>query len=328
MPRSFAATLLATLALGLGLAPTAQAAPATVAVTAGNDVYTFRVDGTRPLRLTSTSGGDEGYETWVAHHGASTVAYQTRLGAYRYSVVLRRGRKQSLPFAAWQRRRGSARWTSFGAPAFSADGKRLATVCVKGTTRGICLYDLKRRTLKRIVRCACLHDFGLPPRLSWSRDGRWMAFNDGEGSVYRVDVRRKRIAKVFDDQEGNTVAHPTISPDGSRIAFAMELLSTPVEGQPIRVLDVATRAQRDLLPPHGPNDEFGFPSTRGLFRAPSFSPDGRELLVAFHGIAGASVPGFPSGFYAVPVDGGAPRKLLEATYEQLNTAGTSTSWGS
>jgi TolB protein len=107
-------------------------------------------------------------------------------------------------------------------------------------------------------------------------------------------TRVKRIAIMDSDGTNHSyltagetmVLTPRLSPKASRLAYVSFTGGKPQ----VRLIDVATGAQRPLVP----NDAISF--------APRFSPDGTRVVFAM--MLGAN-----SDIYVVGVDGGAPRRL-------------------
>jgi Tol biopolymer transport system component len=139
--------------------------------------------------------------------------------------------------------------------------------------------------------------------LSWSRDGKWIAFNDilpkdslkkqnWEQSIYVVPAEGgfpKKIFKAFRD--ARVVNYRiSLSPEGSTLAFSM------IENneQRIHTIPIAGGKPKQL--------------TDALSREPVFSPDGKMIAFVedqFLGRGGGSL-------WVIPASGGSPSLVAEA----------------
>ena len=108
-------------------------------------------------------------------------------------------------------------------PSWSADATALAFVRINGRTCDVMVMTLADRRERRITSCGNFEE----PRLSWSRDGEWLVESFAPGPD---PVRGWRIARISTRngvREELTLPspgtlgdyNPTVSPDGSRIAF-------------------------------------------------------------------------------------------------------------
>jgi Tol biopolymer transport system component len=176
-------------------------------------------------------------------------------------------------------------------------------------------------------------------RLSWLPDSRRIVGGSeayGVGGLWILDTSDGRSSPLT---VGLGAAHagPSVSPDGSRVAFAvtrtdLDLVDVPLDGSALRALLATSRQEgspswapggnqlayaTDREGPRGiwlfnPSDEttrplvtardFDFKVT--LFDSPRFSPDGQRIVY--------QVQGPPGGFWISRVAGGAPVPVLPA----------------
>jgi Tol biopolymer transport system component/DNA-binding winged helix-turn-helix (wHTH) protein len=108
-------------------------------------------------------------------------------------------------------------------PAWSADGSTLAFVRIHGQTCDVMVMPLASRTERRVAACGNLEE----PRVSWSRDGEWLVESFAAGPDPIRGWQIARIATATGFREPLTLPNPgtlgdynpSVSPDGSRIAF-------------------------------------------------------------------------------------------------------------
>lgn len=239
---------------GIAASPaSAQRIHYTTASSAGQDLYSVMPNRTGFKRLTATAGPRQLDEMYPSV-GGSRVLFQTRATktAYahvpgvtfiavgsdydivEYSVVKGKG-KLTLPFTQRfesKRLPAGKRYSDFGAPAQAPSGaQRVAFACRRpyspnirlSVTQELCVYSYATKKLQVLTRCQCVGESGAPVRLSWSRNGRYIAFASGQ-KIFRYDVRTKRLLTVVDggrrsgDLGSEFYQHATISPNGNLIA--------------------------------------------------------------------------------------------------------------
>jgi Tol biopolymer transport system component/DNA-binding winged helix-turn-helix (wHTH) protein len=108
-------------------------------------------------------------------------------------------------------------------PAWSADGSALAFVRIHGRACDVMVMPLASRAERRVAACGNVEE----PRVSWSRDGEWLVESFAAGPDPIRGWQIARIATATGVREELTLPHPgtlgdyhpTVSPDGSRIAF-------------------------------------------------------------------------------------------------------------
>ena len=126
-------------------------------------------------------------------------------------------------------------------PAWSADAAALAFVRINGRTCDVMVMTLADRRERRITSCGNFEE----PRLSWSRDGEWLVESFAPGPDPIRGWRIARISTRNGVREELTLPspgtlgdyNPTVSPDGSRIAFirgingaTSDLFTIPIGG--------------------------------------------------------------------------------------------------
>ena len=113
------------------------------------------------------------------------------------------------------------------APKFSPQGDKIVYLADRKGTFDIYLRSaIDGKDLGRLVEGERSSDFEwmfvLRPGLTWSPDGRYIAFaakSKNKNTLYTFDVKRKKVAKRFSlDLDG--LFEPAWSPDGKHIAFA------------------------------------------------------------------------------------------------------------
>jgi Tol biopolymer transport system component/DNA-binding winged helix-turn-helix (wHTH) protein len=177
-------------------------------------------------------------------------------------------------------------------PAWSADATMLAFVRINGRTCDVMVMTLADRRERRVTSCGNFEE----PRLSWSRDGEWLVESFAPGPDPIRGWRIARISTRNGVREELTLPtpgtlgdyNPSVSPDGSRIAFirgingaTSDLFTMPIGGgAPSRV----TWDNQDLV---------------GV----DWSADGRSLVYATDRAGGYTI-------WRVGLDGSAPQLVV------------------
>lgn len=162
---------------------------------------------------------------------------------------------------AWVDREGatSTLWdtaASYGAPALSPDGKRLALSVLREDNWDVWVYDLEREVATRLT----FYD-GYDADQFWSHDGQYLFFSsDRDGDVRPYRKRADGSGEAERLSEGEVRFYPlSVSPDG-RWAIG-ESESDNID---IVILDLETQG-----------DPEPWLATEFMDRDPQFSPDGR-----------------------------------------------------
>jgi Tol biopolymer transport system component/DNA-binding winged helix-turn-helix (wHTH) protein len=177
-------------------------------------------------------------------------------------------------------------------PAWSADAAMLAFVRINGRTCDVMVMTLVDRRERRVTACGNFEE----PRVSWSRDGEWLVESFAPGPDPIRGWRIARISTRNGVREELTLPNPgtlgdynpSVSPDGSRIAFirgingaTSDLFTIPIAGgTPARV----TWDNQDLV---------------GV----DWSADGRSLVYATDRAGGYTI-------WRVGIDGTAPQLVV------------------
>jgi Tol biopolymer transport system component/DNA-binding winged helix-turn-helix (wHTH) protein len=177
-------------------------------------------------------------------------------------------------------------------PAWSADGSALAFVRINGRTCDVMVMLLLSRTERRVAACGNVEE----PRVSWSRDGEWLVESFAAGPDPIRGWQIARIATATGIREELTLPNPgtlgdynpSVSPDGSRIAFVRgingataDLFTIPFSGgTPTRI----TWDNQDVI---------------GV----DWSADGRSLLYATDRAGGYTI-------WRAGLDGAEPRLVV------------------
>ena len=177
-------------------------------------------------------------------------------------------------------------------PAWSADGRTLAFVRINGRTCDVMVMPLATRTERRITSCGNVEE----PRVNWSRDGEWLIESFAPGPDPVRGWKIARISTTTGVREELTLPspgtlgdyNPSVSPDGSRIAFirgingaTADVFTIPFNGgTPTRI----TWDHQDLV---------------GV----DWSADGRSLLYATDRAGGYTI-------WRAGLDGSAPQLVV------------------
>ena len=157
---------------------------------------------------------------------------------------------------------GASEARDFGA-VFAPDGRMVAFVHTVGGVGSIDLVDRdgsNRRTLVR--RVSAQH-------LAWSPDGRSLAYDDGESSIWRVDLGTRTPVRLTTDDPSQLVEswQPAWSPDGRTIAYSR--FQTCFRCTAIWLMNSDGTSPRQIY------DDGSFQARR-----PMFSPDGTRLALS------------------------------------------------
>src|SRR5262245_44561887 len=103
------------------------------------------------------------------------------------------------------------------------------------------------------------------PSISWSPDGRRLAFTTEDGALYVTDLGGTDVRRIGDDARVRT--EPAWSPDGTLIAYRGHGLGE------------AAGSGAYVITPDGSSDVvIGAPAGPGSHLAPEWSPDGRAVI--------------------------------------------------
>jgi len=219
---------------------------------------------------------------------------------------------------------------------FSPDGKQiLVAIALEGRGETVLLAPWPPGKAHAVFARGL--PFAFTPQFSWMPDARYAVFSDPTATyhsrIYMTDTRSGRYWPVF--LEDRPAAAPSVSPDGSRVAYESglshaDLMAVPVGDGPVRTLMGTSRTEqmadaspvgqqlvyvtdrrgvqevwisslaegwdRPLFTPENFQVD-GYPAQ--LFLGPVFSPDGRRVAVAAKG-------GSRIRIYTAFVSGGAP----------------------
>lgn len=179
-------------------------------------------------------------------------------------------------------------------PRWSPDGTLLAvTVGIRGQDTAIFVIDPSGASPTRIVGGSDRFHAG---HLSWSPDGRALAFSGGPGDHTAIGVYDVASGDITWAWRGELDAHgPVWSPDGGALAFLADH-----DGETgLRHLDLRTGALTDVGV--GPGNHY----------EPSFLPDGSGLLCVFTG------PGLPCDVYRVSLPNGGVTQITKSLPDDL-----------
>jgi Tol biopolymer transport system component/DNA-binding winged helix-turn-helix (wHTH) protein len=230
-------------------------------------------------------------------------------------------------------------------PAFSPDGKQLAFVRMNSDPSDLGDIFLMPASGGEPRRLTFDHaHFPTPP--VWTRDGRSIVFSSTRSSsvptLWRIPVTGGSPTQV--PEVGVVTIHPTVSPRGHRLAYEQILFSSSIWS-----MDLGRSGKKD--------SGVQVAASKGINRAPEFSPDGQKIafvsdrsgtkeiwscgkdgsnLMRVTNFGGAHVPGPPrwspdgqtitfdsavgehNAIFAMNVEGGLPRRLTHEETGNLN----------
>ena len=169
--------------------------------------------------------------------------------------------------------RCSADYCEIGEPAFSPDGRRLAFI--RGIARGpfgpnhlsVFVAAASGHGARRLAPCGSCGLFG-GGHLSWSADGRWIAFARDETHFPSLSIISTKAAgrvSVTDCYPPGCVdSEPAWSPNGQQLAFMRSVRKPGVSGL------YAVRRDGSLLTKIADGS--------GSYGYPQWSPDGRRIV--------------------------------------------------
>ena len=177
-------------------------------------------------------------------------------------------------------------------PSWSFDASTLAFIRIDGATCDVMLYTFSDGRERRVAACGNFEE----PRVSWSADGEWLVESFAPGpdpirgwQIARLSTRTGVREELTLPSPGTLGDHsPSVSPDGTRIAFARGINGATADlhvipfggGPPARV----TWDNQDLV---------------GV----DWSADGRALYYATDRAGGYTV-------WRVPAEGGTPELIV------------------
>ena len=108
-------------------------------------------------------------------------------------------------------------------PAWSFDASALAFIRIDGATCDVMLFTFSDRRERRVAACGNFEE----PRVSWSADGEWLVESFAPGpdpirgwQIARISTRTGVREELTLPNPGTLGDHsPSVSPDGTRIAF-------------------------------------------------------------------------------------------------------------
>jgi Tol biopolymer transport system component len=198
-----------------GSAPSAEG----IVFVRGGDLYAIAIDGTREVRLTSTSVEED--DPAVSPDGRR-IAYGRRFEVWLTNAD-GTGQKRLLPA-------GRGRYAFTGDPAWSPGGRTIFVARQRQTPNEICgsifRIGANGRGLKRVTGGLVIGSLQREPAVS--ADGRRIAFSSGECqpglaccALVVVDAAGRRTRDLRKLPALDAQFAPSWAPDGRRIAFAV-----------------------------------------------------------------------------------------------------------
>ena len=174
-------------------------------------------------------------------------------------------------------------------PAWSPDGGTIAFARSDGRTCDVILLSVADRRERRLTTCGNLEE----PHLAWSPNGEWLVESFAPGPDPHRGWQIARVSTATGVREALTLPtpgtlgdhSPSVSPDGSRIAF-------------VRAINGAT-GDIHLLPFNGGTPTRVTSDNQDIIGL-DWMPDGRSLVFASDRAGGYSI-------FRVPVEGGTPQ---------------------
>lgn len=114
------------------------------------------------------------------------------------------------------------------APAWSPDGRRIAFIRIDSDTCRVLSIPALGGPERELAPCRGARNNSVYHHLSWSPDGRWLAFSDGPeipitgAGIHLLDLSKGRVTPLLGPggrAPDSPSLLPTFSPDGERIAF-------------------------------------------------------------------------------------------------------------
>jgi len=244
---------------GGGISPTGKRA----VLEARGELFTLPARHGVVLDLTRTSGVAERNPSW-SPDGKYVAYWSDRSGEYELTVRAAdgTGKERRLTHLG-----AGFRYTPFWSP----DARSLAYIDQAGVIR---LTDVGSGRTKEVETAAMWMGHGAASafRISWSPDGRWMAYalseENGHGAVHLYDTHSGEVHRVtsgyYDD------AQPTFGPDGKYLFLLTNRSFSPVYGNEVgtwsypnttRIAAIPLRA--DVASPLAPRNDEEKPDTAG-----------------------------------------------------------------
>ena len=191
----------------------------------------------------------------------------------------------------------------------SPDYRRVAVVVSRANQWDIVVVNLDGTRTVTLT-----DDPALEQRPTWSPDGQTLAFvstadpdtqciqQTCSSDIYTIDADGTNRRQLTTDPEADR--EPAWSPDGTRIAFLRGCVDIVKEcTQVLYLMQADGRNQTPVL------DAAGAPIREEFASTPSWSGDGRQIIVYIHRRG-------ENGAFAIPTAGGSPLKLHAFTWTQ------------